>query len=118
MRGLITASLMVLGTYPNDNDTFIIEQGSRVRPNFSRVRLKKILSHLCDQPFEKRKKVSLLFNNLHTLGPYRGLNQSEIVKGGPPRLIGRGPDIPVCVCVCVYKCVTCAAAVREREVSN
>ncbi len=32
------------------------------------------------------------------LGLYRGLNQSEIVKGGPPPLIGRGPDIPVCVC--------------------
>ncbi len=36
------------------------------------------------------------FNNRHILGPYRGLNQSEIVKGGhPPPLIGRGPDIPV-----------------------
>ncbi len=49
------------------------------------------------------------------LGLYRGLNQSKIVKGGPPPLIGRGPDIPVCVCVCVDKCVTCAAAVRQRE---
>ncbi len=27
-------------------------------------------------------KVSLWFNNRHTLGSYRGLNQSEIVKGG------------------------------------
>ncbi len=25
--------------------------------------------------------------------------QSEIVKGGPPPLIGHGPDIPVCVYV-------------------
>ncbi len=30
-------------------------------------------------------------------------------------MIGRGPDIPVCVCVRVDKCVTCAAAVRQRE---
>ncbi len=29
------------------------------------------------------QKVSLMFNNRHTLGSYRGLNQSEIVKGGP-----------------------------------
>ncbi len=43
------------------------------------------------EPFEKRKKnvsatlkVSLWFNNRHILGSYRGLNQSEIVKGGPP----------------------------------
>ncbi len=32
-------------------------QGSRARPNFSRLRLKKNLrAHLFDQPFEKRKK--------------------------------------------------------------
>ncbi len=29
------------------------------------------------------QKVSLMFNNRHMLGSYRGLNQSEIVKGGP-----------------------------------
>ncbi len=51
---------------------------------------KNLRSHWCDQPIEKKKslsatlKVSLWFNNRHTLGPYRGLNQSEIVKGGPP----------------------------------
>ncbi len=41
---------------------------------------------------EKKKKypriwVSLCFNNRHTLGSYRGLNQSEIVKGGPQTFV-------------------------------
>ncbi len=44
-----------------------MRQGSRVRPNFSKVRLKKI----CCSPTD-------------TLGSYRGLNQSEMVKGRPP----------------------------------
>ncbi len=57
------------------------------------------------------QKVSLWFNNRHILGPYPGLNQSEIVKGGPPPLIGHGPDIPVRVCTSENAC----AAVRERE---
>ncbi len=48
-----------------------------------------------------------------TLGSYRGLNQSEIVKGEPPPLIGRGPDIPVRVCTFED---ACAAAVRQREI--
>ncbi len=69
---------------------------------------------------KKKKKYPRLRNSVvqqktPPLGLYRGLNQSEIVKGGPPPLIGRGPDIPVCVCVRVDKCVTCAAAVRQRE---
>ncbi len=58
------------------------------------------------------QKVSLLFNNRHTLGSYRGLNQSEIVKGRPPPPIGRGPDIPVGVCAFED---ACSAAVRQRE---
>ncbi len=43
-------------------------------------------------------KVSLWFNNRHTLGPYRGLYQSEIVKGAPPS------DWPWSrySCTCVY----------------
>ncbi len=58
-------------------------------------------AHWCVQPFEKRKKSirdSETQQKTPPLGLYRGLNQSEIVKGGPPPLIGRGPDIPVCVC--------------------
>ncbi len=88
-----------------------------MQPNFSMVRLKQnLMSHWCDQPFERKKvsttlKVSMWFNYRHTLGPYRGLNQSEIVKGGPPPLIACGPDIPVCVCMFDV----CAAAVRQRE---
>ncbi len=39
-------------------------------------------------------KVSLWFNNRHTSGSYRGLNQSEIVKGRHPS-DWPGPDIPV-----------------------
>ncbi len=79
-----------------------------------------LISQWCDKKkseVEKKKvsatlEVSLWFSNRHTLGPYRGLNQSEIVKGGPPPLIGRGPDIPVHV----YKFENaCAAAVRQRE---
>ncbi len=58
------------------------------------------------------QKVSLLFNNRHTLGSYRGLNQSEIVKADPP-LIGRGPDIPVLVKMRVLR-----QSDREREVSS
>ncbi len=65
---------------------------------------------------EKKKKYPRLRNSVvqqktPPLGLYRGLNQSEIVKGGPPPLIGRGPDIPVCVCAFED---ACAAAVRER----
>ncbi len=64
------------------------DQGSRVRPNFSRVRLTKIPGlHWCVQPFEKRKKSirdSETQQKTLPLGLYRGLNQSEIVKGGPP----------------------------------
>ncbi len=55
------------------------------------------------------------FNKRHTLGLYCGLNQSEIVKGGPPPPPPSdwpGPDIPVPVCKFGN---ACAAAVRQRE---
>ncbi len=71
-----------------------------------------IKKNLRSQPAVREKKkvsatliVSLWFNNRHTLGPYRVLNQSKIV-------IGRGPDIPVRVCAFEN---ACAAAVRQRE---
>ncbi len=57
-------------------------------------------------------KVSMWFYNRHTIGSCRGLNQSAIVKAGPPPLIGRGPDVPVRVCASEN---ACAAAVRQRE---
>ncbi len=59
-----------------------------------------------------RLRKSLFCSTTETLGSYRGLNQSKIVKGGPP-LIGRGPDIPVRVCTFED---ACAAAVRQREI--
>ncbi len=46
-----------------------------------------------------------------------GLNQSEIVKGGPPLWLA-AVQIFLYVCVRVDKCVTCAAAVRQKEVSS
>ncbi len=60
-----------------------------------------------------RLRKSLCCSTTDTLGSYRGLNQSEIVKGGPPPLIGRGPDIPVRVCT--FEDAS-AAAVRQREI--
>ncbi len=75
-----------------------------MRPNFSRVRLTKIpgrtgaSSHSRKEKKYPRLRNSVVQQKTPPLGLYRGLNQSEIVKGGPPPLIGRGPDIPVCVC--------------------
>ncbi len=82
------------------------------------MRLKKNL-RLCDKPFKKKVsatlKVSLWFNNRCPLGSYRGLNQSEILKGGPPS------DWPwfrySCMCVYVWKCLCCYSQ-TEREVSS
>ncbi len=102
------------------------QQGSRVRPiwshvhpNFSRVRLTKIPGRTgASSHSRKEKKVSatqkLWFKKRPPLGLYRGLNQSEIVKGGPPLWLAV-VQISLYVCVRVDKCVTCAAAVRQRE---
>ncbi len=71
---------------------------------------------------EKKKKYPRLRNSVVQqktlpLGLYRGLNQSEIVKGGPPPLIGRGPDIPVCVCArWQMRHVCCSQTERKRWV--
>ncbi len=99
-----------------------IMQCSRVRPKCSMVRLKKIWGRTGTTSHSKKKKkvsatlkVSLWFNNRHTLGPYCGLNQSEIVKGAPPS------DWPwcrySCTCVYVWKCVCCCSQ-TEREASR
>ncbi len=61
-------------------------------------------------------KISLWINFLHTLGSYRGLNQSEIVKGGPPLWLAV-VQIILYVCVRAFE-NACAAAVRQREVSS
>ncbi len=64
---------------------------SHVRPNFSRVRLTKIPGHTgASSHLRKEKKVyprlrnSVVQQKTPPLGLYHGLNQSEIVKGGPP----------------------------------
>ncbi len=107
----------------------ITKQGSRVRPirshvrpNFSRVRLKKTLVALVRPAIRENKtkvsatqKVSLLFDNRHVslISWSKPIRDSE---GRTPPLIGRGPDIPVCVCVCVCAFEdACAAAVKQRE---
>ncbi len=62
----------------------------------------------------EKKKVSLWFNNRHTLGQYHGLNQSEIVKADPPPpLIGRDPDTPVRLCKLCLKMLVLQSD-RER----
>ncbi len=92
-----------------------------MRPNFSRVRLKKTLVALVRPAIREKKKisatqkVSLLFDNRHVslISWSKPIRDSE---GRTPPLIGRGPDIPVCVCVCVCAFEdACAAAVRQRE---
>ncbi len=64
---------------------------SHVRPNFSRVRLTIILGRTgaSSHSRKEKKKYPRLRNSVvqqktPPLGLYRGLNQSEIVKGGPP----------------------------------
>ncbi len=90
---------------------------SHVRPNFSGVRLKKNFGCTGASSHSRKKtkvsatqKVSLLFDNRHV----RLISWSKPIRdseGRTPPLIGRGPDIPVCVCAFED---ACAAAVRER----
>ncbi len=102
--------------------TYTILQGSRVWPNFSRVRLKKIWGCTSATSCSRKKKslwlkVSLWFNNRHTLGSYRGINQSEIVKGGPPLWLA---VVQIFMYVCVrleMRHVYCCSQ-TEREVSS
>ncbi len=95
-------------------------QGSRVRPNFSMVRLKKIRFFLRRAVREKKKvsatlKISLWFNNRQThIRPISWSKPIRDSEGRTPPLIGRGPDIPVRVCTFENVC----AAVRQREVSS
>ncbi len=109
--------------------TDIDEQGSRVRPiwshvrpNFSRVRLTKIpgrtgaSSHSRKEKKSIRDSETLVQQKTPPLGLYRGLNQSEIVKGGPPLWLAV-VQIFLYVCVCVWRCVCCCSQ-RERWVSR
>ncbi len=90
-----------------------------MRPNFSRVRLKKNFgrtgapSHSRKKKVSATQKISLLFDNRHVslISWSKPIRDSE---GRTPPLIGRGPDTPVLVCVCAFE-DACAAAVRQRE---
>ncbi len=96
---------------------YMLSQGSRVRPNFTGVRQKKNFGRTGASSHSRKKtkvsatqKVSLLFDNRHV----RLISWSKPIRdsnGRTPPLIGRGPDIPVCVCAFED---ACAAAVRER----
>ncbi len=93
---------------------------SHVRPNFSRVRLTKIPGRTgASSHSTKEKKVSatqkLCGSTKDT--PVRLISWSKPIRdseGRTPPLIGRGPDIPVCVCVRL-KMRVLLAAVRQRE---
>ncbi len=63
------------------------------------------------------QKVSLLFDNRHVslISWSKPIRDSE--GRTPPPLIGRGTDIPVCVCECVWRCVCCCCQ-TAREVSS
>ncbi len=68
----------------------------------------------------ENKKKSLCCLATDTLVSYRGLNQSEIVKGGPPLWLAVVQILLywcVCVCVCVWRCVCCCCQ-TAREVSS
>ncbi len=92
-----------------------------MRPNFSRVRQKKNVGRTGASSHSKkffkkslRDSKSLLFDNRHVrlIAWSKPIRDSEVRT---PPLIGRGSDIPVCVCAFED---ACAAAVRQREVSS
>ncbi len=84
-----------------------------MRPNFSRVRLKKNLrSHWCVQPFEQKNKSLCDSESLSAVRQQTRLNQSEIVKGGLA-------VVQIFMFVCVrMKMHVLLQSDREREVSS
>ncbi len=97
---------------------------SCMRPNFSRVRLTKIRGRTSatsrsrkEKKVSATQKVSMWFNKRHTLGLYRGLNQSEIVKGGSPLWLAV-VQIFLYVCVRLQMRHVCCCSQTEREVSS
>ncbi len=73
---------------------------------------------------EKKKKYPRLRNSVvqqktPPLGLYRGLNQSEIVKGGPPLWLAMVQIfLYVCVCALTNASRVLLQSDREKEVSN
>ncbi len=97
---------------------------SHVRPNFSRVRLTKIPGRTgASSHSRKEKKVSatqkLCGSTKDT--PVRLISWSKPIRdseGRTPPLIGRGPDIPVCVCARWQMRHVCCCSQTEKEVSS
>ncbi len=80
---------------------FSLLQGSRVRPNFSRVRLTKIPGRTGASSHSRKEKKYPRLRNSTKDTPVRLISWSKPIRdseGRTPPLIGRGPDIPVCVC--------------------
>ncbi len=92
---------------------------SHVRPNFSGVRLKKSFGRTGVAIRGKKQKSprlrkSLCCSTTDTLGSYRGLNQSVIVKGGPPLWLA---VVQIFLYVCVrLKMRVLLQSDREREI--
>ncbi len=94
---------------------------SHVRPNFSRVRLTKIPGRTGASSHSRKEKKRI--RDSETLvqtkdTPVRLISWSKPIRdseGRTPPLIGRGPDIPVCVCVRLKMRVLLQS---EREVSS
>ncbi len=107
-----------------------ILQGSRVRPiwshvhpNFSRVRLTKIPGRTGASSHSRKEKKSI--RDSETLcgstkdTPVRLISWSKPIRdseGRTPPLIGRGPDIPVCVCArCQMRHVCCCNQTERKR---
>ncbi len=106
-----------------------LTQGSRVRPiwshvhpNFSRVRLTKIPGRTGASSHSRKEKKSI--RDSETLcgstkdTPVRLISWSKPIRdseGRTPPLIGRGPDIPVCVCARWQMRHVCCCNQRERK---
>ncbi len=97
---------------------------SHVRPNLSRVRLTKIPGRTgASSHSRKEKKVSatqkLCGSTKDT--PVRLISWSKPIRdseGRTPPLIGRSPDIPVCVCALTNASRVLLQSDREKEVSS
>ncbi len=93
-------------------------QGSRVRPNFSRVRLTKIPGRTGASSHSRKKKKYPRLRNSTKDTPVRLISWSKPIRdseGRTPPLIGRGPDIPVCVCARWQMRHVCCCSQTERK---
>ncbi len=86
-----------------------------MRPNFSRVRLTKIPGRTGASSHSRKEKKYPRLRNSTKDTPVRLISWSKPIRdseGRTPPLIGRGPDIPVCVCALLH---TACAGLCNRE---